>query len=169
MPAPVAANEAGDPPVAQIDPVRVGRGERQHRPAAVAVLVVHPPGGIAPARGLAVVARGQHRRDQLGRVRLEVSVRLDQGRRAGDERADRLALQRALVAGIAKQPTDRRDASVGILADETLAELPGIAVGKVRGIGRIVDRRIEVDHRLRGEDSQAGRDISRIQPLLRRQ
>ena len=62
---------------------------------------------------------------------------------------------------IAEQLADRREPGLGILADKRLAQLPGVAVPEVAGVGRIVDRRIEVDHRLRRENAEARRNHRR--------
>ena len=50
-----------------------------------------------------------------------------------------------------------------------MAKLPGVAVAKVGRVRRIVNLRIQIDHRLRREDAGACGDHGRGQPLLRGQ
>ena len=158
----VAADEAVDPRRAEVDVARVrappSASIAQQRSA---VVVVHPSHRRDPARRRLVVAGGKHRRDQLGRIACELGDRA----RSASPRARRSARAASFWSGSLPSPSSLRIARqprVAVLADERLAQLPGVGLGKVAGVGRIVDRRIEVDQRLGREDAEAGGDQRRI-------
>ena len=140
----IALDKAVDPAGADIGDVR--RRERKHRPAAVAVLIVHSADGGNPARRRLVIAARKHRRDQLRRILGQLGIRRDERRRARNERPRRFPLKPVLASP--QQLSDRAQPRVGILADEGLAKLPCIGVGQVRRVGGVVDRRVKIDHRL---------------------
>lgn len=82
----VAADEGVDPADAEVDSRALGRSKRKHRPGGVGLLVVHLPDGICPAHRFLVHARGEHRRNEVGGVILELAIRGDAGCSAAEHR-----------------------------------------------------------------------------------
>ena len=148
---------------------RVRRAEHEHRPAAVARLVVHAATAPDPPRGRPIVTGGEHGRDQLRSILLRARRRarsgLPRGRRS------------ARIASFCERILAARRAACGSRASWASRSLPTKACRSCQasvparslGVGRIVDRRIEVDHRLGREHAEPGRDRRRIQPLVGRQ
>ena len=83
----------------------LGAAERQHRPAAVGVRIIHPADRRDPPRRRLVVAAGKHRRDELRRILAELRVGVDERRGASDGGAHRFLVE-AVLAG-RKQLPDR--------------------------------------------------------------
>src|SRR6185312_11803362 len=118
----VPADESAEPAGADVG--HVGRTERKHCPAAVAVLVVHSADRGNPPCSRAIIARRQHGGDEVRRILCELLVGSDQSRRSGDEGPRRLFLKSALAD--AEQVADRGETGGFVLADISLTKLPGV-------------------------------------------
>ena len=100
-----------------------------------------------PARRGAVIAAGEHRRDQVGRVVLRAWHR---ARSAIAARATSARIAFLAAAGPCpcragwRMPRPARSRS---LPTKAWRNCQASVLGKVVGVGRIVDRRIKVDHR----------------------
>ena len=75
---------------------------------------------------------------------MKLRIRFDARRRPRDQRSHCLFLERILADG--EEAADGGKARIGVPADEGLPQLERIRARQVVGIGRIVDRGIEVDH-----------------------
>ena len=113
----------------------------------------NPPASIAEMRSGASFAK--------------LGVRLDQRRRAGDQRPRSLPSR-----GVLAESSNLRIAAIRVSASlptNACRTCQASVPARSLGVGRIIDRGVEVDHRLGRKDAQTGRDQRRVEPLLRGQ